>query len=238
MKVTIDPAVLEKVPGLCAGIVVIRSMDNRKGNLEAEAFRRRCCTETNLLLRLNPSMADADIDMYKDAMRRMGCKGEEGALSRTFDEYVDDLVKASDTKDEETKGPAATLDELAGSDVLASVNPLMDMIRAAMLKFHVDIHAYDVESRRAELTVSLDGSDVVTSCKGDIFCKDWIGSEAGGAVTEDAENCILLIYGMKENRKKVAAARNELGRRMKSAFECAVESGWIEGAQNTFESEI
>lgn len=237
MKVTVDPKVLERVPGLCVGIVAIRSMDNRAGNPEAEAFRRRCCTETNLLLRLNPSLADRDIEEYTKAMQVMGVQGEESALSRVFDEYVDHLAEAAENQ-EDGSSPAATLGELAGSDVLPRVNPLMDMIRAAMLKFHVDIHGYDVESRKAELSVSLDEDDVVTACRGEVLCRDWIGEEIGGAITEDAENCLLLIYGMKENRKKVAAARNELGRRMKSAFECAVESGWIEGSRNEFVTDI
>ncbi|MDY6083713.1 MAG: hypothetical protein SPI25_00415 [Dialister sp.] len=236
MKVTVDPRVLGRGPGLCVGIVAIRSMDNRAGNREAEAFRRRCCTKTNLLLRLDPSMADRDIEAYKKAMHDMGCTGDEGALSRVFNEYVDHLVDAAGKQ--EGKRGSATMNELAGSDVLPPLNPLMDMIRAAMLKFHVDIHGYDVESRKAELSVALDREDVVTTCRGEVFCKDWIGNEMSGAITEDTENCLVLIYGTRGNRKKVAAARNELGRRMKSAFECAVESGWIEGSQTEFVTDI
>ena len=51
-------------------------------------------------------------------------------------------------------------------------------------------------------------------CTADWLCRD----EEAGAVTEDTENILVLITGMKGNRRKVAAARNELARRMKSAF--------------------
>lgn len=133
----------------------------------------------------------------------------------------------------------ATLDELAGSDALPRVNPIMDIIRGGMLKFHVEIHAYDMGNRKTPLEIQKAGRTFSVNlgdkvCTADWFCRD----EEAGAVTEDTENILVLITGMKGNRRKVAAARNELARRMKSAFDRAVEVGWLEGKETEFTTEI
>lgn len=54
MKVTADDRLFEEIPGLCIGIIALRAADNRGLNREAELFRRRCCTEANLLLKNEP----------------------------------------------------------------------------------------------------------------------------------------------------------------------------------------
>ena len=247
MKVIYDPALFDAIPGLCVGILAIRAADNHEVNLEAEAFRRRCCTETNLLLKMNPAMADAEIKQYKDALALLGIEGRP-ALEVLFENYKKELgieeKKEAEAEAEEnleilSLPKAANLDELAGSDVLPRINPLMDIIRAGMLKFHVDIHGYDMNDRTAPLhihqkdggwTVSL-GNDTATC---GWYCKD--GTAA--AVTENSEDPLILITGFAQNRKKVAAARNELARRMKSAFDRSVEVGWIEGKDHEFISAL
>ena len=89
-----------------------------------------------------------------------------------------------------------------------------------------------LEIREAGRTFSVNLGDKV--CTDDWLCHD----EDAGAVTEDTENILVLITGMKGNRRKVAAARNELARRMKSAFDRAVEVGWLEGKETEFTTEI
>ena len=149
MKITVDDQLFDTIPGLCIGVVALRAADNRDVNLEAEAFRRRCCTEANLLLKMNPHIADAEIERYQKVLEKLSITGESG-LAKTFAEYKKDLglfekEEAAETPMEILPAPkTATLDELAGSDVLPRRNPILDMVRAGMLKFHVDIHAYDM----------------------------------------------------------------------------------------------
>lgn len=58
MKISVAPSLFDRIPGLCIGIVAVRAADNAAANMEAEAFRRRCCTEANLLLKMDPALAE------------------------------------------------------------------------------------------------------------------------------------------------------------------------------------
>lgn len=246
MNITIDDSLFDTIPGLCVGIVALRAADNRGINMEAEAFRRRCCTETNLLLKMNPAMADAEIKRYQDAMAHVGQDGYLTALERTFKEYKKDLGISE--KEEESVSndleilsmpKKANLDELAGSDVLPRMNPIMDMVRSGMLKFHVDIHAYDLGDRTQPLVISKKEDDIAVTLGDGVCTHHWLGEEGeAGQITENSENVLILITGFAPNRKKVTAARNELARRMKSAFDRAVEVGWMEADTHEFTTDI
>ena len=246
MKITVDDQLFDTIPGLCIGIVALRAADNRGINMEAEAFRRRCCTETNLLLKMNPTMADAEIKRYQEAMDHVGQGGHMTALERTFKEYKKDLG-LSEQEEEAQDGDMevlamskkATLDELTGSDVLPRINPILDMVRSGMLKFHVDIHAYDMGDRQTPLVISKNGETIQVTL-GDALCTDhWLAEDgAAGQITEATEDVLILITGFAPNRKKVSAARNELARRLKSAFDRAVEVGWIETEPHEFTTAI
>ncbi len=246
MKITIDDQLFDTIPGLCVGVVALRAADNRGINMEAEAFRRRCCTETNLLLKMNPAMADAEIKRYQDAMAHVGQDGYLTALERTFKEYKKDLGISE--KEEESVSndleilsmpKKANLDELAGSDVLPRMNPIMDMVRSGILKFHVDIHAYDLGDRTQPLVISKKEDDIAVTLGDGVCTHHWLGEEGeAGQITENSENVLILITGFAPNRKKVTAARNELARRMKSAFDRAVEVGWMEVDTHEFTTDI
>lgn len=246
MKVIYDDSLFDTIPGLCVGILAIRAVDNRGVNLEAEAFRRRCCTETNLLLKMNPSMADGEMKRYDDALAHLGIKGARTALSTLFKDYKKQLgleeeeeARTEDHIEILSKPKAASLDELAGSDVLPRVNPIMDMVRGGMLKFHVDIHAFDMGDRKTPLEVKkIDDEWAVTLGDGIAthhwYCEDGTAAQVG----PDSENILILITGFAPSRKKVAAARNELARRMKSAFDRSVEVGWLEADTHEFTASI
>ncbi len=242
MKISVDHQLFDTITGLCIGVVALRAADNRDVNLEAEAFRRRCCTEANLLLKMNPAMADAEIERYGKALARVGITGET-ALAKTFKEYKKALGLSE--KEEETDEvellaapKAATLDELAGSDMLPRENPISDIIRSAMLKFHVDIHGYDMKDRKTPLTITKTADDVLVSLGDTVLTRGWLSEETSENITKDTEDVLILITGFAPNRKKVAAARNELARRIKSAFDRAVEVGWLEGDEVEFETDI
>ena len=246
MKITIDDQLFDTIPGLCVGVVALRAADNRGINMEAEAFRRRCCTETNLLLKMNPSMTDAEIKRYQEAMAHVGQEGHTTALERTFKEYkkdlgISELEEESSSKDLEilSMPKKANLDELAGSDVLPRMNPIMDMVRSGMLKFHVDIHAYDLGDRTQPLVIAKTHDDISVTLGDGLCTHHWLGEEGdAGQITEHSENVLILITGFAPNRKKVTAARNELARRMKSAFDRAVEVGWMEADTHEFTTDI
>ena len=113
----------------------------------------------------------------------------------------------------------ATLDELAGSDALPPVNPIMDIIRGGMLKFHVEIHVYDMGNRKTPLEIREAGRTFSVNLGDKVCTAGWLcRDEEAGAVTEDTENILVLI--------------------MKSAFDRAVEVGWLEGKETEFTTEI
>lgn len=245
MKVVYDESLFDTIPGLCIGILAIRAVDNRGVNLDAEAFRRRCCTEANLLLKMNPAMAEPDIDRYRKALTHMGQKGT-CALEKVISEYKKDLgiVEEEEAKEEGkyeilSAPKSANLDELAGSDALPRINPVMDIVRGGMLKFHVDIHAYDMGDRKTPLMVRKEGEEIVVSLGDGISTRHWFCEDGDTAlIDENSENILVLITGFGANRKKVAAARNELARRMKTAFDRSVETGWIEEKPYEFTATI
>ena len=219
MKIRVAPSLFDRIPGLCIGIVAVRAADNAAANMEAEAFRRRCCTEANLLLKMDPALAEKELEDYREIL----------SAAEGVPEDPEILLQPK----------KATLDELAGSDALPPVNPIMDIIRGGMLKFHVEIHAYDMGNRKTPLEIREAGRTFSVNLGDKVCTAGWLcRDEEAGAVTEDTENILVLITGMKGNRRKVAAARNELARRMKSAFDRAVEVGWLEGKETEFTTEI
>ncbi len=122
--------------------------------------------------------------------------------------------------------------------MLARENPISDIIRSAMLKFHVDIHGYDMKDRKTPLTITKTADDVLVSLGDTVLTRGWLSEETSENITKDTEDVLILITGFAPNRKKVAAARNELARRIKSAFDRAVEVGWLEGDEVEFETDI
>ena len=131
------------------------------------------------------------------------------------------------------------MDELAGSDILPRVNPVMDMVRGGLLKFHVDIHAYDMGRNDDVLRIERTENGARVTLGDKVSENAWLtDGEEAGAVNEDSENILVLITGFGESRKKVAVARNELARRLKSAFDRSVEVGWIEASPHEFTSAI
>lgn len=244
MKISVTPSLFDRIPGLCIGVVAVRAADNAAANMEAEAFRRRCCTEANLLLKMDPALAEKELEDYREILSASGVKEGRTALEKVFAEYkellgifiVEDAPEDMELLPQPKK---ATLDELAGSDALPRVSPIMDIVRGGMLKFHVEIHAYDMGNRKTPLEIREAGRTFSVNLGDKVCTADWLcRDEEAGAVTEDTENILILITGMKGNRRKVAAARNELARRMKSAFDRAVEVGWLEGKETEFTTEI
>ena len=244
MKISVVPSLFDRIPGLCIGIVAVRAADNAAANMEAEAFRRRCCTEANLLLKMDPALAEKELEDYREILSAAGVKEGRTAGEIVFAEYRNLLGgSAAEGMPEDLEillqPKKATLDELAGSDALPPVNPIMDIIRGGMLKFHVEIHAYDMGNRKTPLEIREAGRTFSVNLRDKVCTAGWLcRDEAAGAVTEATENILVLITGMKGNRRKVAAARNELARRMKSAFDRAVEVGWLEGKETEFTTEI
>lgn len=229
MKVVYDTHLLDKISGLCVGIVALRAADNRKGNREAEAFCSRCGTEAQLLFKMNPHLTDADLSLYEEM------QGDSGdfPLKSVIAEFKKGNGKEEAEEEIEILAAPrrASLDELTGVDILERKTPVSDMVRAAMLKFHVNIAAFDMDNRKKVLTVSENHISLGEESVSSHFL-------SGGELTEDSENIILLITGNEKNRKKVTSARNELARRLKSAFDRAVEVGWIEGNEHEFDADI
>lgn len=158
MKISVAPSLFDRIPGLCIGIVAVRAADNAAANMEAEAFRRRCCTEANLLLKMDPALAEKELEDYREILSAAGVKEGRTAVEKVFAEYRKLLgVSAAEGVPEDPEillqPKKATLDELAGSDALPPVNPIMDIIRGGMLKFHVEIHAYDMGNRKTPLEI-------------------------------------------------------------------------------------
>ena len=87
MKIRVAPSLFDRIPGLCIGIVAVRAADNAAANMEAEAFRRRCCTEANLLLKMDPALAEKELEDYREILSAAGVKEGRTAVEKVFAEY-------------------------------------------------------------------------------------------------------------------------------------------------------
>ena len=86
MKISVAPSLFDRIPGLCIGIVAVRAADNAAANMEAEAFRRRCCTEANLLLKMDPALAEKELEDYREILSAAGVKEGRTAVEKVFAE--------------------------------------------------------------------------------------------------------------------------------------------------------
>ena len=85
MKISVTKRLFENIHGLCMGVIAVRAVNNEKDNKEAEAFRRRCCTEANLLFKLNQKLGEKDNGLYAKQLKKLRIE-EETALERIFHE--------------------------------------------------------------------------------------------------------------------------------------------------------
>ena len=149
MKISVAPSLFDRIPGLCIGIVAVRAADNAAANMEAEAFRRRCCTEANLLLKMDPALAEKELEDYREILSAAGVKEGRMAVENVFAEYRKLLgVSAAEGVPEDpeilcSRRKRPPMSWRGGFRRLPPVNPIMDIIRGGMLKFHVEIHAYE-----------------------------------------------------------------------------------------------
>lgn len=102
---------------------------------------------------MDPALAEKELEDYREILSAAGVKEGRTAVEKVFAEYRKLLgVSAAEGVPEDPEillqPKKATLDELAGSDALPPVNPIMDIIRGGMLKFYVEIHAYDMGNRK------------------------------------------------------------------------------------------
>lgn len=84
MKISVAPSLFDRIPGLCIGIVAVRAADNAAANMEAEAFRRRCCTEANLLLKMDPALAEKELEDYREILSAAGVKEGRTAVEKSI----------------------------------------------------------------------------------------------------------------------------------------------------------
>lgn len=82
MKISVAPSLFDRIPGICIGIVAVRAADNAAANMEAEAFRRRCCTEANLLLKMDPALAEKELEDYREILSAAGVKEGRTAVEK------------------------------------------------------------------------------------------------------------------------------------------------------------
>ncbi|MFR6111046.1 MAG: hypothetical protein ACLUIQ_06385 [Dialister invisus] len=133
MKISVAPSLFDRIPGLCIGIVAVRAADNAAANMEAEAFRRRCCTEANLLLKMDPALAEKELEDYRGILSAAGVKEAgrpEKYLPSTKTSRCFCLEGVPEIRDP-FAAEESDLDELAGSNALPPVNRLWISFGAA-----------------------------------------------------------------------------------------------------------
>lgn len=235
MKITVADEIFRKINDICIGIIAAKGINNHGCNKEVEAFRRRCSTEVNLFLKMQKDIAVKERTFYQLLGKKLGIEARHNSLDLVCREYKDALAQYG-IKSEANELNRVSLDELMASDVLPSKNSLLDLVRSGMLKFHVPIDIYDAKDKNEEFCIVYEKYPIVKRGTEMIAVPWCIDSET--EIIEETKNVWIVIVGTSDNRKVVAATRNELARRIKSAFNCDVETGWLEGSVTVFDTSI
>lgn len=230
MIFTVCDALFDKEPDLAFALAYMKWLDNSEPSAETDLFLERSLLEASL--------------------RQKTAAAKDHPLS-LYDSLLHDFSIAPSY-------PAkAILDTVAAGKKPEKRTAVEDMMTAITVKYNVPVIAFDIQSGKKEVTLTLaaggepftavDGTEEALPAGEPIFT--WKGkavmrrffAEPGrtGAVTDESENVLFLIPGAaSQNERLILSARNELARRIKSAFDCNGETAYVTSRERSIHSKI
>ena len=148
----------------------------------------------------------------------------------------------------------ALLTRIAKKKGIPAINPLVNLGNAVSLKYKVPIGAHDLDSTDEDLYVRcaqagdrfipfgetasepVETGEIVYAAGHSVRTRRWIWRQSElGKITADTGRVLFPIDGFSSaNRSQLLAAQAELAALLKQYFNCDVQTGWVDAANNSF----
>lgn len=225
MKFIIEPAVFEKLPTACFGVVAAKGIDNS-----------RPCEKIDALLDEGIALAEArfsgkkvkeepDILPYRAAFQALGVNPNKYMCS----------IEALFTRIAKGKG-------------MPRINPLVDLNNAVSLKYTLPMGTHDLGASPLDMEVRFaregdvflpfgggstetpDSGELVYAVGSEVRTRRWTWRQSEqGKIGPETSYVFFPIDGFTDfNRSRVLEARDELAALVRELFGCAVKTGYLD----------
>lgn len=224
MKFSVEPAVFEKIPGVCFGVVAARGIDNTKSFPEIESMLDAATAAAAARYQGRKVKEDAAIVPYREAFRTLGINPNKFMSS----------IEALFTR-------------ISKGKPMPHINPIVDLGNTLSLKYVLPMGAHDIagmEGDGIEVRFSREGDSFVPFgeteaeqlpageliyATGNRVCtRHWIWRQSElGKIGPKSSDIFFPIDGFADvNKEAILSAREELAGLCRRIFSC---SGVVEG---------
>ena len=231
MKFTVEPAVFEKLPGVCFGVVVARNINNTVEYPEISTMLDNAIAAVAEKWKGHKVKEAPTILPYRNAFRSLSINPNKFMSS----------IEAMITRVSKGKG-------------LPHINPIVDLGNALSLKYILPMGAHDIGAMDGDIEVRfsregdtfipfgeteaeiLPAGELVYAVGSKIRTRRWIWRQSElGKIGPDASDIFFPIDGFDgSNKDAILAAREELSQLCKSIFGCtSVTIDFIDASHNS-----
>ena len=233
-RFTVEPAVFEKLPDYCVGVVVACGLDNHS---QSEAVGRMLEQAAADFARANQEANVRELPGVKacrDAFLALGMNPNKFMCS------IESLMK-----------------RVQKSGALPQINTVVDLGNAFSLTYQLPMGAHDIDKLEGEIqirfstqedhflpmgeteTEAMPAGELVYVSGHTVKTRRWIWRQSeDGKITGDTSHVFFPIDGFRDvNGEAVLTARDALARMLEQDFGCRVVTGYVDQENNSFDFE-
>ena len=233
-RFTVEPAVFEKLPDYCVGVVVACGLDNQS---QSEAVGRMLEQAAADFARANQEANVRELPGVKacrDAFLALGMNPNKFMCS------IESLMK-----------------RVQKSGALPQINTVVDLGNAFSLTYQLPMGAHDIDKLEGEIqirfstqedhflpmgeteTEAMPAGELVYVSGHTVKTRRWIWRQSeDGKITGDTSHVFFPIDGFRDvNGEAVLTARDALARMLEQDFGCRVVTGYVDRENNSFDFE-
>lgn len=225
MKFSIEPAVFEKLPTACFGVVAAKGIDNTKSYPQIDALLRESIALAESRFSGKKVKEEADILPYRTAFQALGINPNKYMCS----------IEALFTRIAKGKG-------------MPHINPLVDLNNAVSLKYTLPMGTHDLGASPLDMEVRFaregdtflpfggetaeapDSGELVYAVGSEVRTRRWTWRQSEqGKIGPETSYVFFPIDGFTDfNRDRVLTARDELRDLVERIFHCQVKTGYLD----------
>lgn len=225
MKFSIEPAVFEKLPTACFGVVAAKGIDNTKAYPQIDALLRESIALAESRFSGKKVKEEADILPYRTAFQALGINPNKYMCS----------IEALFIRIAKGKG-------------MPHINPLVDLNNAVSLKYTLPMGTHDLGASPLDMEVRFaregdtflpfgggtaeapDSGELVYAVGSEVRTRRWTWRQSEqGKIGPETSYVFFPIDGFTDfNRDRVLTARDELRDLVERIFHCPVKTGYLD----------
>lgn len=225
MRFLIEPAVFEKLPTACFGVVAAKGIDNTKSYPQIDALLHENILLAESRFSGKKVKEEADILPYRAAFQSLGINPNKYMCS----------IEALFTRIAKGKG-------------MPHINPLVDLNNAVSLKYTLPMGTHDLSASPLDIEVRFsrdgdiflpfggetaeapDSGELVYAVGNEVRTRRWTWRQSEqGKIGPETSYVFFPIDGFTDfNKDRVLAARDELHDLVASIFHCQVKIGYLD----------